>query len=395
MELPAPNLTDPKAEVIRLLRDFDRKLAELIEGTHIDPNDPSTAGLMYTINQIFTQFKLKVFATTPHFLPWSAQREIDEELKKELMKAATQFDPEGGWTLEDPNIYHLERVMDLAQRSRTRELPGNYPFLVKKQLIAETVVTWKTLAAHCLDEIHELLDDHVKNLVTEHFQKYILGGLRDAVISVASDEIRRRFQDTMQQIESLCESENTPFTQNDHYFLAYKSKLLGVYKEVYRRSRNEQGVISTLQAFVPNTRPDNEDAQKKFDNITNALAHLTGLGLEGLTAVDLTKLLPEDENTPALEIMAEVRAYFQVAYKRFSDNVPKQIDTDFVRGTDRDLDFALMSMDLSHEQCASWLQEDPDVVQRREDLDGKKKRLEAAKAKLGSVVRTARVGSAF
>ncbi|KAG8853986.1 hypothetical protein FRB96_007849 [Tulasnella sp. 330] len=393
VDLPAPNLADPKAEVIRLLRDFDRKLAVLVEGNQVDSTELSTGSLMYSINQVFTRFKHAIFATTPHFLPWSSQREIDDELKTDLMKTATQFDEEGGWTLDDPNIYHLEDVMDLASRSRTRELPGNYPFLVKKKLIAETVVTWKALAAKCLDEIHELLDDHVKTVITDHFKKHILGGLQDAVISIATDEIQKRFQNTLEQITSLCNSEHTPYTQNDHYFYAYKSKLLGVYKEVYRRSRKEQGIVSSLQGFVPNMRPNEENQQKLFDNITAALTHLTVLGYQGLTATDLTKLLPEDENSPALEIMAEVRAYFQVAYKRFSDNVPKQIDTDFIRGTDRDVDFALMSMDLGHEQCAMWLQEDPDEVHRREDLVGKKKRLEAAKDKLGSVVRTARVGS--
>ncbi|KAG8879139.1 hypothetical protein FRB97_001919 [Tulasnella sp. 331] len=400
-ELPEPNLTDPKAEVLRLFRDFDRKLAELVEGDQVTSNNATTTGLMYGINQVFARFRNALFATTPHFLPWSSQQQIDEELKKDLMKTATQFDEEGGWTLDDPNIYHLERVMDLALKfdddlfstSRTRELPGNYPFLVKKQLIAETVVTWKTLATRCLDEIQEILDDHVKTVVAEHFSQYVLGGLRDTVTSVASEEIRKRFQSMLLQIDNLCNSENTPYTQNDHYFFAYKSKLLGVYKEVYRRSRNEQGIISSLQGFVPNMRPEEENQQKLYDNITAALTHLTALGYQGLTATDLTKLLPEDQNTPALEIMAEVRAYFQVAYKRFSDNVPKQIDTDFIRGTDRDVDFALMSMDLSHEQCAMWLQEDPEVVQKREDLCGRKKRLEAAKDKLGSVVRTSRVGS--
>lgn len=68
--------------------------------------------------------------------------------------------------------------------------------------------------------------------------------------------------------------------------------------------------------------------------------------------------------------MTQTDPFFLVAYKRFSDNIPKQIDTDFVRGTDRDVDFAPMSMDLSHEQCAAWLQEDPDEIQRREDLVG-------------------------
>ncbi|KAG8988905.1 hypothetical protein FRB94_010065 [Tulasnella sp. JGI-2019a] len=394
LELPAPNFTDPKAEVIRLLRDFDRKLALLIEGNSVNPANPSASGIMYSINQVFDRFKHAVFATTPHFLPWSSQREMTDELKKELMKIATQFDPEGSWSLDDPNIYHLEGVMDLAQKSRTRELPGNYPFLVKKQLIAETVVTWRTLASRCLDEVQELLDDHVKTVITDHFKNQILGGLRDAVVSVASEEIRKRFHKTLAEIDDLCQSENSPFTQNDHYFFDQKSKLLGVYKEVYRRSRNEEGVISSLRGFVTDMRPSEEAAQQTFDHINNALANLTALGLHGLTAVDLTKLLPEDENTPALEIMAEVRAYFQVAYKRFSDNIPKQIDTDFVRGTDRDVDYALMSMDLSHEQCAEWLQEDPEVVQRREDLVGKKKRLEAAKDKLGSVVRTSRVALA-
>lgn len=83
-----------------------------------------------------------------------------------------------------------------------------------------------------------------------------------------------------------------------------------MYKEVYRRSRNEQGVVSSLQGFVQDMRPNDEAAQKNFDRINTALSNLTALGLHGLTAVDLTKLLPEDENLPALEIMAEVRAYF-------------------------------------------------------------------------------------
>ncbi|KAG8994198.1 hypothetical protein FRB94_010069 [Tulasnella sp. JGI-2019a] len=391
IEVPPPDLSSVKPEVIRLLRGFDRKLTQLIEGLPANFANPSTAGIMYSINQVFDHFKHAVFATTPHFLPWSSQCEMDEELKKQLMKAATQFDPEGAWSLEDPKIYHLEEVMDVAVKSRTRELPGNYPFLAKKLLIIETILTWKSLASKCLDEVQELLDDHVKTVITDHFRNQALGGLRGAVLSVASEEIRRRFHSTLRQLDNLCESENTPYTQNTQYFFDYKSKLLGVYKDIYRCSRNEQAVVSCLRNFEKDMRPNDAGAQKVFDQITNALANLAPLGLGGLTAVDLAKLVPEDENATALDIMAEVRAYFQVAYKRFIDIIPQQIDENFVRGTDRDIDFALMSMDLSDEQCKAWLQEDPNIVQRRDDLTGKKKRLEAAKEKLGFVVRTSRL----
>lgn len=79
---------------------------------------------------------------------------------------------------------------------------------------------------------------------------------------------------------------------------------------------------------------------------------------------------------------------YSVAYKRFADNVPKEIDTSFIQGTDKALDLALMDMELSREQCAVWMAEDPDEKMRREDLEGRKKRLQSARAKLGAAVRT-------
>ncbi|KAG8898576.1 hypothetical protein FRB99_007342 [Tulasnella sp. 403] len=91
----------------------------------------------------------------------------------------------------------------------------------------------------------------------------------------------------------------------------------------------------------------------------------------------------KDDMEPALEIMAEVRAYFQ-------DNVPKEIDTDFVRVIDTDLDLALRYLDLSEAQCREWLKEPPPVTDRRNELTGKKNRLDAAQAKLTEFFRSNR-----
>ena len=48
--------------------------------------------------------------------------------------------------------------------------------------------------------------------------------------------------------------------------------------------------------------------------IAKVLAGLAEIGMTGVKAEDLPKLLPPDRMAPALEIMADVRAYFQGIY---------------------------------------------------------------------------------
>lgn len=57
--------------------------------------------------------------------------------------------------------------------------------------------------------------------------------------------------------------------------------------------------------------------QKALDpeKVKAALTALADLGYTGLTAEDFGKLNPSDEYETELEVMAEVRAFFQVAYK--------------------------------------------------------------------------------
>ncbi|KAG9001677.1 hypothetical protein FRB94_004607 [Tulasnella sp. JGI-2019a] len=85
-------------------------------------------------------------------------------------------------------------------------------------------------ASNCLEFCS--LDNHVKTAIADHFKKQTPGGLRDAVVSVTSEEICKRFHNTLAEIDDLCQSEN--LTRRDHNFFDYKSKIPGVYKEVYR-----------------------------------------------------------------------------------------------------------------------------------------------------------------
>ena len=88
-----------------------------------------------------------------------------------------------------------------------------------------------------------------------------------------------------------------PFTQNTHYYSDKRDKLLARY-------RGERGCTAVSLVSTPGKRKALQDA----------LAARARLGYN-VKEDDLPKLNPHDEFEEELEMMAEVRAYFQVAYK--------------------------------------------------------------------------------
>lgn len=234
---------------------------------------------------------------------------------------------------------------------------------------------------------------------------------------VARAHIRESARDMAEKLEGLCRSEASPYTQNEHYFFDYKARFLRRYRLMYKQSMgSSQGLVASLQNHdsadhvgipgresVMSNTSDRDEFYHRGRAINAALSALSSIGIEGICPADFINLLPSDDMGPALDIMAEVRAYFQgtflvlpiacfrssnnvgtVAYKRFGDNVPNQIDADFVRKIDDGLDMALRSLDLSTEQCLEWLKEPAEVVKKREDLRSKKRRLASARDKLAS-----------
>ncbi|PCH44638.1 hypothetical protein WOLCODRAFT_139118 [Wolfiporia cocos MD-104 SS10] len=115
-----------------------------------------------------------------------------------------------------------------------------------------------------------------------------------------------------------------------------------------------------------------------------AIALLVKLGYVGVTVEDLGKLNPPDEFEEELQVMAEVRAYFQVAYKRVIDYVPLTIDHLFLYGlADTLQSFLIEKLGLgSAERCAAYLSEDPGVVAYRKELIGKRERLDTVQKEL-------------
>jgi len=104
---------------------------------------------------------------------------------------------------------------------------------------------------------------------------------------------------TEQRINFLLEEEQEPFTMNDHYFMDYRSKFLGYYKGIRQKSQT---------TFIDNLESDEREAKVA---VSKVITNLAELGLRPVDRSSLPRLLPPDPMESAIEIMAEVRAYFQ------------------------------------------------------------------------------------
>ena len=126
--------------------------------------------------------------------------------------------------------------------------------------------------------------------------------------NVVQEQIRSLCRSAREKIDTLYFIEEIPFTQNEDYFFNYRSKLLARYRTLLRESRGQVGLVQSLENYQPNTVAYQDDF---WNDINTILTTLANRGIHGVQASDLVKLLPNDSMDPALEVMAEVRAYFQ------------------------------------------------------------------------------------
>ncbi len=164
-------------------------------------------------------------------------------------------------------------------------------------------------------------------------------------------------------------------------------------------SPSRAGPVVTFAPTLQVATLSPEEQAKKAELTAEALAALAALGYTGLTEEDLGKLNKADEYEEELQLMAEVRAYFQVAYKvglrascpsfmhltatlqRVIDNVPMSIDYYFLYAFAEQLHerlFERLGLGTANAaaRCSAYVAEDPSVVAARDELMAKKKRLE-------------------
>ncbi|KDR69881.1 hypothetical protein GALMADRAFT_128490 [Galerina marginata CBS 339.88] len=397
--LPRPPSDNPQSEIATLLHGFVNDLAKHVEGV------PDSDGLLQAIRPAQEVFRRAIRVTAPNFRPF--EREFEH--KRHIGRADFLVEEEGeAWGAEESEDedtdakgrkqkYHpsskiyIDEVLARAHQARTRELPGHFPFVVQKTFIDAVVTKWEAPALVLCKTVHDIISEHGKKLVTKHLADFGQGHLEQRVKTILHQHIENCRAKAEQSISWLLKLEERPFSMNTHYLSDYQTKFLSHYRGERQRF-DRTGLIRALDQYngARSGLPENpaiNNGSNELTGLAKVLSGLSELGLSALEPHDLQKLLPHDEMEPALSIMADVRAYFQVAYKRFADIIPLAIDQELVRGLERDLLEALYDQlgtnnTDGHEISKDLAQESPQVADKRADLGKKLERLETAQREL-------------
>ncbi|KAL4066183.1 P-loop containing nucleoside triphosphate hydrolase protein [Scleroderma citrinum] len=356
-ELPQPPSSNPLGDVLRVLDEFKKELSQRVEGT------PDADGLLQTIRPHNAKFRREIYATAPYFVPWKKSEAARHGTPDATFLYNEEEDKDD--QDEDEGIY-IDEVMDRAQISRTRELPDHYPFVVQKMYIAEFVKKWQQPTVDLFDAVYAILKKDVERMVNSHFAQMGRGGAKQSVMMIMYDHLEAAANRSKEKIDWLLKVEQSPATLNTLYYLDYKNKFLAHYKAC----RHNDKLPSEM--WLPSQKDAND-----------AIFALSRLGIH-VQRNDLSKLLPSDPMEAALGIMASVRGYFQVVYKRFVDEVPMAIDYEAIRGLERNLEQALrdglqLTGPDAHDRCALMLQESPAIAAKRTEITRRLERLQAAK----------------
>ncbi|KAJ1303118.1 hypothetical protein OPQ81_011319 [Rhizoctonia solani] len=374
--IPPPPSLDALAEVLQLINSFSRDVTQHVQG---DPRS-GRAGLVQSLVISAKAFQDELRKITPVFQPTNKGDNEGAPDIPNFLPPGEHWPPRS----EKGLTYWLDDVVELAEGARTRELPGEFPFAVIEELVKRTLELWRQPAKDVFGRAEVIFVQRLTTLVETHFGQYAHGGLRAAVLKVVLEKLDECKTATVQELDFLLDMESLPFTLNSHYYLDYKEKFL----KHYTTFRNNRSALGRSLRARP---PSNLEMEHVSDPLEVALENLRRAGFEKLSRKDLVKLLPADfSDQAALEIMASARAYYQVAYKRFSDTIPLAIDHRYIRAFERAIQNTLVarlkiSASDAHERCAKWMAEPQSVVRKRAELTDRKERLEAARIELMEV----------
>ncbi|EEB89482.1 hypothetical protein MPER_12412 [Moniliophthora perniciosa FA553] len=381
-KLPKEPSKDPQTEISMMIHAFAAAVGRHVEGI------PNELGLLQLIRPFQENFRKAIRNTAPKFQPFdqdtpslvNGSGSVGPDPDPAFIKHEEEAESQDNDIQPVFDTISIDEVMKRARDARTRELPGNHPYVVEESFISEITCQWlapsKTL---CEKVFHSTVQD-INSLISEHFGTFGQGHLERQIKShhrlVVHDHLRKRRDDADNHISWLVNLEGRPYTSNTHYFCDYRDKFLGHYKGQRQRAKNP-GLMH--QCLVNGTGP-------AMQNVISALA---AIGVQAKPE-DIQRLLPPDDMEPALKIMAEFRAYFQgevphpkLAYKRFTDMVPLAIDYELVRGLERNLLQTLFTglriySAEGHRICKDFAQESPQIAGLREELSQKLERLLSA-----------------
>ncbi|KAG1812617.1 P-loop containing nucleoside triphosphate hydrolase protein [Suillus subaureus] len=342
-ELPPPLENDPQIEVLGRMNAFCDDFKSFANGSHEDKRLAQRNRALYAI------FKRDIRGTAPDFRPFNDPEDYVPLDDTEENMTLTERDP----GVKMMGIYDIRKAI---QEAIGWELPNNVPYQAKANLIAQFTKLWVTPSERCLVGVNNVLDQVIDALISTHFGRFkVLEEYFGNLIRIQVDICKARARGAVKTALDL-ETTTPHYTQNTHYLQTLREKWLGHYKRVRSRPSMYRAPIRHIEEVVepmvskprltniPNrsTSPSPDiDSPPPFKEFMYNGSSMTGLvkspgkpngpkletpeakalralaeaGYAGLRVSDLARLLPPDSFEEELVVMADVRAYYHVAYK--------------------------------------------------------------------------------
>ncbi|KAF7974104.1 hypothetical protein HWV62_13427 [Athelia sp. TMB] len=360
--LPPP-ITDTQTEILGRIRTFCDEVTAAVTGKGEDK------ALVQANRKRYSDFEREICRTQPNFVTGPPVYEGSN-----LSLSA----------LPEVNLQEVRRVI---ADSVAWELPHIVPPEAMQTLIKRSVSHWNEPSLRCFIDVFLSLGEFFETLANAHFGRF--KKMQSHLMTVIQADLAKLKGVCYANVEESVRKEQGPFfAPHVGDYDAARGEWLDEYKR-QRHARSSE--ISYPRA----------DAGRGHDyhNEAQVLSGLAALGYHGINRSDLVRLRPKDEYEDELIVMADVRAYFEVAYKvsntklicdtnltiefdpkRIIHSVPMTIEASLVRPLARDLHASLVQSLFTRDNAAAQIKEllgeDPTISRRRDELIKKKKQLE-------------------
>ncbi|KAK0501905.1 P-loop containing nucleoside triphosphate hydrolase protein [Armillaria luteobubalina] len=351
---PLPPTGEAWAQITLLIHKFCVDVQAAIEGKE------EHKGLVQCNRARYAQFKRDILGTCPNFRPFE-----DKTLHSDPCIRDEEFDGK-----DNPYAYMAasEYVMDIKdvrgeiENCTSWELPGEVPLETTRRLIERFTKQWSNPSVECFEAVYDTSSAYIQTLVTQRFGQF--KPLETHVSALVRTQMENCKSNALDVLGKAVKLETSPvFTQVPHYSME-RSKWFRRFHRAYTYPSGY--AIDAIQSPLYHNRRRGTDLPPQPPPPPPPAQERT-----------------EDED--ALLVMAKVRAYFEIAYKRFIDNVPLTIEHELHQSLLHRLSESLiqdMGRPDGSQRAREMLREDPVIASRRKILDDRIARLEEIKKKL-------------
>ncbi|CAE7747192.1 MX2 [Symbiodinium necroappetens] len=260
-------------------------------------------------------------------------------------------------TLEDLR----KRIED--KRGRELRLPGGpASYAAAQEVIGKAIEKWRVPAERCISDASHKLEAAICNVVSEVTMPY--SKLFETVKASLLAALSEAFADCKRGTEKLLQQEQSPdlFTQNDHYL-----------QDSFHKARRMVKRLLGLEVDFDELEPEKQTQLRQL---------LRESGLQW--CADVSEPSQDDD---AIWSLCMAHAYHKVAFKRFCDQLPREVDHMLLRPVVRKIKDSIWNSLQDAIQAGNvhhFFLEDQRTLEKRKQLEDKARPCCKCRAVLGA-----------